>query len=167
MITCQFEDGNKIYLRHVVVENIVINDKNQILLVKRAKDTLQGGKFAFPGGYMERDERISESLLRELKEETGYTGEIISLFTIIDSPDRKAVGTIKGQMIDESQNIALAFIVKAKEKIGDFDHEIEEITWFDLDKLPPEEQFAFDHYETLQLYLSYLKNPKNLPIFNY
>ena len=42
--------------------------------------------------------------------------------------------------------------------------EIKEIKWFDLDKLPSQEEFAFDHLESIQLYLQYIKTPFQLPI---
>ena len=74
MITCKFEDAGDALLRHVAVDALVIKN-NTILLVKRADFLLEGGKYCFPGGYLDRDETLKEGVLRELQEETGYQGK--------------------------------------------------------------------------------------------
>ena len=77
MISCTFENGRTTTnLRHVCVEAIVINEKNQLLLVKRAPHLLNGSKYGIPGGFMDRDENTEQAVLRELKEETGYEPEM-------------------------------------------------------------------------------------------
>lgn len=154
MITCFFENKNKALLRHAVVDCLVI-DKNKILLAKRGPKYSEPGKWALPGGYVERDETTSESALREILEETGYQAKIINLFRIIDHPDRPK---------EDRQNISFVYLVKPIKKVGDFDHEISSTQWFDLDKLPPEKDFAFDHYTNIKLYKKYLKSAVNLPI---
>ncbi|MFH0979532.1 MAG: NUDIX hydrolase [Candidatus Roizmanbacteria bacterium] len=154
MIKCIFENEGKGLLRHVVVDMLVIKD-NQILLVKRAPHLTNGNKYALIGGFMERDETTKQAALREIMEETGYKAEIISLFRIIDHPDRRA---------EDRQNISFVYLVKPLEKIGTSDHEVKELKWFDLDKLPLPEKFAFDHLENIQLYLQHLKTPFPLPI---
>ena len=142
MLTCVFEDGGKTSLRHVVVDTLVIKD-NKILLVKRALHLSNGGKFGLIGGYVDRDETIREAVHREVLEETGYKVEIVRLLRIKDNPDRPR---------EDRQNIAFSYIAHALEKVGDADDESTEVTWFDLDKLPGENEFAFDHYEDIALY---------------
>ncbi|MBI5127470.1 NUDIX hydrolase [Candidatus Roizmanbacteria bacterium] len=154
MINCSFENDNKNSLRHVVVDMIVVKD-NQILLVKRAPQLTNGNKYALIGGFMERNETSKQAALREIMEETGYKAEIISLFRIVDNPDRRG---------EDRQNISFVYLVKPLEKIGAPDHEVKELKWFDLDKLPKPEEFAFDHLDNINLYLQHLKNPFQLPI---
>lgn len=142
MLTCKFEDGGTGNQRHVVVDALVI-DKNKILLIKRAAHLTNGGKYAFPGGFLDRDETAEQAVVREVKEETGYDANVESLFTIIDNPNRPQ---------EDRQNVAFIYIVKPLGQTGKADSESSEVKWFSLDDLPPEKDFAFDHYQTIQEY---------------
>jgi len=155
MITCYFENKNKTFLRHVVVDGLII-DKNKILLVKRGPKYSEPNKWALPGGFVDRDETTQQASVREILEETGYQTKVISLFTIFDHPDRPA---------EDRQNISFIYLLKPIKKIGKSDHEIENTNWFNLDNLPKSEEIAFDHYQMIKLYLKYLKKPFKLPIF--
>lgn len=154
MIKCTFENRNKASLRHVVVDNLVI-DENKILLVKRSPELLNGGKYGLVGGFVERDETSVEASIREIKEETGYDVIPQLLLRIADNPDRPK---------EDRQNIAFVYVVKVLNKTGEEDKESTETKWFELDNLPDKEQFAFDHYEDIQLYLRYRKEKLQLPV---
>lgn len=144
MITCHFEKlKTPVHLRHVVVDMLVI-DGNKILLVKRAGPWVETGKWALPGGFLDRDETSQEAAVREVKEETGYESKVIKLFTVNDNPHRPRE--------QNRQNVALIYLMKPLKKVGEHDHEIAEIKWFELDVLPPAEQMAFDHLETIEKY---------------
>lgn len=156
MITCSFESGDKALLRHVTAGGILYNSTGQILLVKRAGHLLEGGKWCPPGGYLDRSETLEEGVLREIKEESGYTGKIISLLRINSNPNR----TPK----EDRQNVDFMFIVEAGEKVSEPDKETSEVKWFDLDNLPPENEFAFDHYDNIMLYKKYLRENFPLPV---
>lgn len=143
MITCTFEDGGKGFLRHVVIDAIIVKDNN-LLMVKRSDSLVQGGKWGLIGGFVERDETLETALSREVFEETGYRLKGIKFFTIIDSPKRHN---------DERQNISFVFICQAGDLEGKPDWESTEQKWFDLDTLPKEEEIAFDHYKMIQAYL--------------
>jgi ADP-ribose pyrophosphatase YjhB (NUDIX family) len=158
MLTCTFEDGGQTNkLRHAVTGMIVIKD-GQILLEKRAAHLTCGGKIAIPGGYMDQGERIFECAMREVMEETGYETHNPVLFLINDKPDRKQ---------EDRQNIEFTMILECGDKTGSTDNETEDIFWSPLDKLPPKEKWAFDHYEEVDRYREYLKNPCPLPILNF
>ncbi len=103
---------------------------------------------------MSRDETAEEGVLRELKEETGYQGKIISLFRVIDKPQRKG---------ENRQNVDFVFLVKAVKKVAKPDKEVKKVVWLDLNNLPKEKEFAFDHHETIQLYLKYRQQKFLLP----
>ena len=154
MITCKFEDNGEAKLRHVVMNAIAEKDGN-ILFVKRAGNILDSGKWGLPGGYLNRDENIFEGVLREMQEETGWKGEVISLFRINSSP--VCPGT-------DRQNVKFEFLIRPLEKIGEPDHEVSEIRWVPITELPPLSSLAFDHGETIGLYLSFIKKPFALPI---
>lgn len=154
MITCAFENGGKAKLRHVVVHAIVEKD-GCLLLEKRAGPILESGKWCLPAGFIERDETLKECIIRELKEETGWEGEVVSLFCINSNPDRPH---------EDRQNIAVEFIVKPIRKTGEKDRESSKVEWIAIDKLLPFDQYAFDHGKTIELYLAYRKEPFPLPI---
>lgn len=140
MINCTFESGSTGNLRHAVVDAVIVQD-NKILLTRRADSLRQGGKWAIPGGYVDRDETTMEAIMREVLEEVGYTSEVKDLLTIVDKPGRRG---------DDRQNISFVFTVSLIEKVGKPDPaEVTEVAWFDLDQLPPEADMAFDHLEII------------------
>lgn len=155
MIICAFENGNKASLRHVVVHAIVEKD-GKILLVKRAPGLLEGGKWSLPSGFLDRNETASQCVLRELKEETGWEGEVISVFYIKTDPNRPH---------EDRQNVSMHFIVKPIRKVGEGDAESTEVAWVAVESLPPLDSLAFDHGEALALYLKYKKNAFPIPVF--
>jgi len=157
MISCLFENGNKAIrgLRHVTIGAIVVNENKQVLLVKRAANMHNGGKFTIPGGFLDRDENTEQGTLRELKEETGYEGEIDCLFRINDNPNRPK---------EDRQNVDFLYIVKLKSGIKTINSEVSKILWFDKDQLPEEEEFAFDHKNSILKYFEYLEKTFSLPI---
>lgn len=153
MIDCAFENGNKASLRHVVTQAIVEKD-GKILLEKRAEHLLEGGKWGLPGGFLDRDETVEQGVLRELLEETGWTGKVIGLMYVNSDPARPK---------EDRQNIAFDFIVEPIEQVQQGDKESSEIAWFPLNNLPPKEMIAFDQDLTIHKYLSYKKTSFPIP----
>ena len=57
---------------------LIVNDKNEALLLKRTSKTRNGaGLWSKPGGGVEFGEKIEETVKREIKEELGVDVEII------------------------------------------------------------------------------------------
>lgn len=156
MIKCILENGNQALLRHAAADAIIVNKDNEILLVKRASNLINGGKYAIPGGLVDRDETTKEAAKREAFEETGYKVDPYLLFRVADNPDRSG---------EDRQNIAFFYVAKIIEGEKTLNDEVSEIGWFPLNNLPNENEFAFDHYETIQLYIKYLKEKFELPVF--
>jgi ADP-ribose pyrophosphatase YjhB (NUDIX family) len=154
MITCTFEDGNKASLRHAVVDSLVMKD-DQLLMVKRNMKLLEGGKWGIVGGYADRDETMIEAAAREIYEETGWKVKNLRLLTIIDNPARRG---------EDRQNVVFVYIGEGDKKTGEPDWESDEVRWFPLDDLPPENQIAFDHADHIRLYKKYLEEKPALPI---
>lgn len=158
MINCEFENGNKASLRHITVDVILVKD-NKVLLGKRGslngKPILESGKWGLPGGFMERDETLSESIKRETFEETGYKIKNLQLLTIVDNPNRPK---------EDRQNVNFVYIAEVDDHIDSHDSETTELKWFDLDDLPEKDLIAFDFYDNLELYKKYLKENLILPI---
>lgn len=156
MLTCYFEDGGKAELRHVVVHAIV--EKNgKLLLEKRSSKLSTGaGQWCLPGGFLDHGENVSQAVLRELLEETGWVGKIISFFRINSNPKR--IG-------EDRQNVAIEFIIKPLKQIQATDNESSEIKWWPIEELEKVD-FAFDHGETVKLYLQYRQKPFLLPLLS-
>lgn len=154
MITCFFEDGHPAKLRHIVTHALVEKD-GCLLLEKRREDMLEGGKWGLPGGFFERDETLEQCVLREVLEETGWKAKVISLFRVNSNPNRPK---------EDRQNVAIDFIVSVTEKISDGDSESTKVEWIPMEKLWDLDLFAFDHGESIKLYLEYRKNPFPLPL---
>lgn len=154
MIVCEYPTGRKANLRHVVVHAIVEQD-DKILLIKRADHlTLEPGKWGILSGYLERGETAEEGVIRELKEETGWEGEVISLFRINSSPKRRN---------EVMQNVALEYLVKPLKRVGKLDSETAAIKWVHVDDLNLNDM-GFDFAESLKHYLTYRVRPHALPI---
>lgn len=158
MITCTLENGHKALFRHVTVGALVKNKKNEVLIIKRAKHLTNGGKYAIPGGFLDRDETGEQAAIRELNEETGLAGKVTQLFQIIDNPKRPR---------EDRQNIQFNYIIEYES--GEFkdNDEVEEIKWVSEADMPGEEDCAFDHRQFIDRYFDYLRNPFPLPLLNY
>jgi len=157
MITCTLENDKRAYLRHIVVHAIVEKD-GCLLLVKRSLNISESGKWALPGGFLDRDETLEKGIMRELCEETGWDGVVVSLFRINSNPNRPH---------EDRQNIAVEYIIKPIREIGIPDNESSEVAWVPIEKLPPVSagrRMAFDHGKTIQLYLQYREKPFPLPL---
>jgi ADP-ribose pyrophosphatase YjhB (NUDIX family) len=143
MITCAFESGSRALLRHVVLHAIVERD-GALLLVRRAAHLMEGGTWGLPGGFLDRDESLVEGVLRELLEETGWTGEVVGLLRVNSRPDRPR---------EDRQNVAFDFVIAPGRRVQEPDHESTAVEWIPIDRLPPLDTLAFDHGDTVRLYL--------------
>jgi ADP-ribose pyrophosphatase YjhB (NUDIX family) len=153
MIDCRFENGRSASLRHVVV-HAVVEREGALLLVKRAAHLSEGGKWSLPGGFLDRDERLVDGVLRELREETGWTGEVRALIRVNSRPDRPH---------EDRQNVAFDFAITPLTRVGAPDHESSAVDWVPIDRLPPLDSLAFDHGETIGRYLAMRGRPAEPP----
>ena len=62
------------------VDTIIQRD-SQILFVKRKKDPFKG-HFVFPGGFVNESEKVEDAALREVKEETSLSVELIDILGV-------------------------------------------------------------------------------------
>lgn len=154
MITCKFDDGNTNNLRHVATVCLVIKE-NEILLARRNSRLKEGGKWCLPGGFLDRDETTLEAARREVKEETGWDIETPQLMGINDNPNRPNA---------ESQSVDFIFFADAIAQSTEHDWETDELAWFPLTGLPNPEDIAFDHLDSIKLYISYRREPFTLPV---
>ena len=151
MIKCEFENGSTVGLRHLTVDIIIVR-MDEVLLNKRGsyngKPLLESGKWALIGGFMDRDETVLKAILRETMEEAGCTVTNVRLFRIIDDPNRPK---------EDRQNVSFVFIADYVSSKETKTEEVQELKWFNFNKLPPMDDMAFDHGESLYMYRDILE----------
>ena len=67
----------------VGVGAFVLNDKNELLLLKRNSGA-EKGTWSIPGGSVEFNETIEAAVIREIKEEVNLDIKVIKLLTIVN-----------------------------------------------------------------------------------
>ncbi len=108
-----------------VAASIVLNERREVLLVKRAREPHKG-MWCFPMGFAELGETIAEAALRELKEEAGIDGRVQRL---VDTDSHKS--SHYGDLLIVTFEIQK---VGGKEKSGD---DADEVRYFPIGQHPP------------------------------
>jgi ADP-ribose pyrophosphatase YjhB (NUDIX family) len=76
---------------------VVVNDRGEILLIRRTDN----GNWSLPGGAMDIGERIGDTAVREVREETGIECEILGLVGIYTNPSHLLEYTSNGEVRQE------------------------------------------------------------------
>jgi ADP-ribose pyrophosphatase YjhB (NUDIX family) len=63
------------------VSGVIVDDQGRILLLRHTFWKL--GSWGLPSGYAERNEKLEETLCREVQEETGYQVKVQSLLRVV------------------------------------------------------------------------------------
>jgi 8-oxo-dGTP diphosphatase len=74
----------------VAVGTIITDDRNRIVLVRRAIEPGYG-KWVFPGGFVDRGEAVTAAALREAREESGLEIRLERLINVYSYPGRAPV----------------------------------------------------------------------------
>lgn len=122
---------------------IIPYDGNKILLIKRNTIPFKG-YWALPGGRMDPGETIEQTIVREVKEETGLDVVIV----------RKIGEYVEKGVKDEVEYeyYPTCFVVKpVSGELKKQDKEILDIKPFSLDELPT--PLAFEHDQMIKDYL--------------
>ena len=73
---------------HIVTAGgFVTNEKDEVLLVKDSSS--RGRGWGFPGGQVENGESLPQALIREIKEESGITAEVINIVGIYSNTSKR------------------------------------------------------------------------------
>jgi 8-oxo-dGTP diphosphatase len=66
-------------------------DEIEVLLIKRGREPFKG-RWAFPGGFVDKDESLEAAAARELREETGIRGVKLEQLAAFGDPGRDPRG---------------------------------------------------------------------------
>ncbi len=103
---------------------VVIDPDRRVLLVRRAIEPFLGS-WALPAGYQEIDEDPRDTVVREIREESGIDVEVLELFDLlfVIAPTRKPANLA----------VYLCRPLGGQLQPG---HDASEAAWFELDRLP-------------------------------
>jgi 8-oxo-dGTP diphosphatase len=122
----------------------------QILLIKRASDPLKG-KWALPGGFMEKNETAEAAAERVLENLTGVSNiymDQVRAFSALDRHPLERVITIAFYALVKPENYKLNPAWHASDA-----------TWSNIDKFP---ELGFDHRDIIMCALKALKRDVRL-----
>lgn len=115
----------------------------EVALIERRHEPFAGA-WAFPGGFIEMDERLADSAQRELVEETGMRAEWLAPACFAGDPGRDPRG----------RTVSAVFYTLLPERpearAGD---DAAQVAWFPITEPPP---MAFDHGDVLAAVLRQL-----------
>ena len=118
---------------------VAVKDK-KFLLIKRGIPPIKGAWMS-PSGFIEIGETSEEACLRELKEETGVSGEIMKLIGVVRIEDKEIYGDM----------LIIAYLVKVKDGELTPGDEVEDARFFDIAELPGYYSLLFkDSIEEIQ-----------------
>jgi len=114
-----------------------------VLFIKRGNEPYKDF-WAFPGGFLELDEKLEDCAKRVLKEETGLDVESVKFICMADNPERDP----RGRVIT---GIYTTEVDKTKVQIKANDDACE-ACWFPISNLP---ELAFDHSDIIKSVLKF------------
>ncbi|MFV0365157.1 MAG: NUDIX domain-containing protein [Mangrovibacterium sp.] len=124
---CQFE----FYLNVAsAVTAIILNDRNQVLLTRRAFNP-EKGKLDLPGGFVEFHESATVALARELKEELN--AEVLEVQYLDSFPNQYAYSGLTIHTLDAT------FLVKLKSHQFTAMDDVASFGYWNLEDIPLEE----------------------------
>lgn len=110
----------------------------QVLLIRRKNPPFKN-LWALPGGFLEMDESLQESAIRELCEETGISDVNLEQIGAFGDPERDP----RGRVI----TIAYLGVLKSEQQEAVAGSDAAEVAWFSTTNLP---NLAFDHKDIIE-----------------
>jgi 8-oxo-dGTP pyrophosphatase MutT (NUDIX family) len=109
------------------VTAVVEDNEGRVLLIHR----VDNDRWALPGGQVELGERVAETVIREVREETGIEVEVLALTGVYSDP-KHVIAYDDGEV---RQQFALSF--RARPVGGHLcsSDETSEVRWLDADEL--------------------------------
>jgi len=115
--------------------DIIIQRNSQVLFVKRKKEPFKG-MLTFPGGFVDNYEKVEDTAIREVKEETSLSVKPIDILGVYSDPNRDPRGHV----------ISTVFIAEISDDNTEATAKDDavDIKWMDIDNID-NENFGFDH----------------------
>jgi 8-oxo-dGTP pyrophosphatase MutT (NUDIX family) len=104
---------------------VVIDDRGQFLLI-RARDLRNRPVWTLPKGTLAPGETSEQAALREVREETGYRCEVVRDLEEVTYWFQRGGRRIK--------KTVRWYLMRPMEKVGDHDHEVDEVAWTDREE---------------------------------
>lgn len=116
----------------------LIDNLPEVLLIERGNEPFQG-KWALPGGFVDKDESLETAATRELKEETGLEKILLTQMHTFGSPGRDPRG----------HTVSVVYVGYLQEgMVATAGDDATKADWFKLNKLP---DMAFDHNMVVEM----------------
>lgn len=128
-------------LRRSATAAAIFDAQGRILLHRRTDN----GKWALPGGAIETGERADETVVREVREETGYEVSVVRLVGIYSDPRHTTMTYPNGDVVSY---VSLLFECKVTGGAPALSDESSAVDWFPPDALP--EPFHASHLPRVQ-----------------
>lgn len=132
------------YPRPAVCVDIIVISKtqkhNKILLIKRKQNPYEDC-WALPGGFVEMEETLEQSAIRELNEETGIKINLLTQFAAYGNPGRDP----RGRTVS-----VIYYTLLEKETEVNAGDDAATAEWFNISELP---ELAFDHSQIINDFL--------------
>jgi 8-oxo-dGTP pyrophosphatase MutT (NUDIX family) len=103
---------------------LVVDDQGQVLLI-RARDLRNQPVWTLPKGALMPGETSEQAALREVCEETGYRCQVVRELEAVTYWFQRGGRRIK--------KTVRWYLMRPLEKVGDHDHEVDEVAWADRD----------------------------------
>ncbi len=103
---------------------LVVDERGRVLLI-RARDLRNQPVWTLPKGTLGPGESSADAALREVREETGYRCEVV-----------RELDTATYWFQRDGQRIRKTvrwFLMRPLEKVGEHDHEVDEVAWLERD----------------------------------
>jgi len=107
---------------------LIVNDKKEVLLLKRSTTRNQNGYWSQPGGAVEFGETIKQAITREIREEVNVDIRLIRYLSYTEQIFRK-----------ENQHwLAISYLAKIiSGNVKNLEHhKHSDLKWFPINKLP-------------------------------
>ena len=121
-------------------------------------------RWGLPKGHVEEGERIEETALREVREETGLEGRLVKKLGDIRYAYRDK--TKEGEPVRIYKRVHFYLLRYLKGDVRDHDHEVDEARWFPMDQVIKNLKFATERkmvHRALSI-LSTGDNQRNKPV---
>jgi len=116
---------------------VVFNDQRQVLLVEHVFHPY--APWGLPGGWTDRNENPSQTVIRELREELTLTVEA-SVLLLVET--------------DFGNHLDFAYLCEVKSAVGQLSSELLDYGWYDTNALPKLHRF---HYRAINSALEKLQ----------